>query len=208
MHVVREENHELTNTVTDNPVEEGFNVSDHSRPDPEKVTLTCLVSNTPISRKQQTQSIRSGQYTFKTTSEAAGAIGDTQGYALTFYRDLKAWRDKGEILTVTTTLETYEKMGIERISIPRNVRNYDALEFTISFKKLRIVKNKLTRNVVSKDPRAQQKKSAGAKPTQSASQDQLGKTALGTTENNSPNDKVGATRGFAGGFTSSAGVGQ
>ena len=50
------------------------------------------------------------------------------------------------------------------ISAPRSAKNYDALEFTISFKKIVFVENKLTRSTTT-NPSAQTKGKAGAQTT-------------------------------------------
>ena len=42
------ETHVLENEITDHPVEQGANISDHSRPLPDSFTMECVVSNTPI----------------------------------------------------------------------------------------------------------------------------------------------------------------
>src|SRR4051812_17684204 len=76
MHAVPEEGHELSNTITDHPVEEGFNASDHSRPNPDLVNWKATISNTPLSAAQTTQAVKSGQFQFQTTQQrASGAIG-------------------------------------------------------------------------------------------------------------------------------------
>jgi hypothetical protein len=42
------EQHDATNTVTDHPVEKGANIADHVRPDPDVLSVTGTISNTPI----------------------------------------------------------------------------------------------------------------------------------------------------------------
>src|SRR5215471_12959330 len=55
---VESENHELSNTITDHPVEVGFNPSDHSRPEPRRPTLEVVQSNTPLSGADGTDRAR------------------------------------------------------------------------------------------------------------------------------------------------------
>lgn len=168
MDAVRTETHDLANTITDHPVEEGDNVSDHSRPEPDRVTMTCILTNTPLSTSDQTQKIRRGEYTISSVGQERGAIGDTEGVAMASWKKLKDLRTKGTLVTVATTLGDYTTMGIVSISVPRAAKNYDGLEFTIVFKKVRIVKNKLTQSVKSTDPASQRKKKAGAQATKEA----------------------------------------
>lgn len=166
MHAVVSENHTLTNTITDHPVEEGFNVSDHSRPEPEVIQMDCRISNTPLSSTSATEAVKAGEFTVQTTTaaaDAAGAIGDTDGYAFQQWRKLRDIRDAGTLVKVSTTLGDYDSMGIQSITAPRTAKNYDAVSFSITFKKVRVVQNKLTRTTVAKDPRVQKKKAAGTK---------------------------------------------
>lgn len=165
MHAVVLETHQLSNTVTDHPVEEGFNASDHSRPDPDRVTMDCRISNTPLSSGQATEAVRSGAFTFQTTTaaaDAAGNIGAVDGYAQKCWTDLRKLRDDGTIVKVVTTMGDYDSMAIESISLPRSAKYYDAISFTINFKRVRIVQNKLTRGVKG-PPQVQPKKHAGNK---------------------------------------------
>lgn len=53
--VIENELHESVAEVTDHPVEEGLNVSDHVRPLPDRFSLTGYVSNTPIAPNPFTQ---------------------------------------------------------------------------------------------------------------------------------------------------------
>jgi hypothetical protein len=169
----REEQHDLSNTVTDHPVEEGFNVTDHSRPDPDVVTLSCFVSNTPLSTDQKTRSVQEGTTKFQTTSTSAVEIGDTRGRGAEVFAQLKKLRDNGTLVKVVTTLRTYgvsstEGMMITRLSIPRNSRNFDGLEFSISFKQVRIVRNRSTRQSQPKDKRTSPKQKKGNQTTKTS----------------------------------------
>lgn len=172
MHATVNETHTFSNAITDHPVETGFNVSDHSRPEPEIVQLECRISNTPLSPDQRAQAVKAGEFTIQSTSsQAAGAIGATDGYAYQQWRKLRDLRDAGSLVTVSTTLGDYTSMAIQSITAPRNAKNYDAVAFSITFKRVRVVQNKLTRSVVAKDPRVQKKVSAGVKTPKEAPAD-------------------------------------
>ena len=158
-----DETHTLDSEVTDFEVEEGFNISDHSRAKPTVVTLRCFVSNTPLSMEQMRQAVREGS-----SNETPTEIRAVEGRGNDVYTKLKKLRDNGELVTLTTTLTTYvssdkEGMIIQSLSIPRTSKTYDGLEFAVTFKQVRIVKNKQTRDVQSKDKRTGKKKKTGAK---------------------------------------------
>lgn len=165
-----DESHQLTNTVTDHPVEEGFNVSDHSRPNPDLVTLRCFVSNTPLSTEQKTRAVRQGDIDFNTTAASGVQIGAVDGRGANAYTKLKKLRDEGTLIEVVTTLRTYgvsatEGMMIESITIPRTRENFDGLEFSINLKQIRIVKNRQTTDQKQKEKNTRKEKKEGQKTT-------------------------------------------
>ena len=136
--------------------------------------MTFLISNTPINDQQATQAIQSGGFTFQTTEAfAAGAIGATDGYAQGEWAKLKKLREDGTIVTVATTLGTYTSMAIMSITAPRNSKLYDAIQFSITFKLVVVVQNKLTRGVQSTDTRVGKKKSAGNKTQKDTTQQDI-----------------------------------
>lgn len=170
-----EETHTLTNTVTDHPVESGFNISDHSRPDPDQVTLRCFVSNTPASEVQMQNAINSGaQAAASTTTQQPIAAVD--GYGALVYAKLKQLRGSGQLVQVVTAIETYGVssnggMTITGITIPRTKENYDGLEFSITLKQIRVVQNRSTTDTKQKTKKARPKINNGSKPTTPATSD-------------------------------------
>lgn len=196
MDVVEEENHDLSNTLTDHPVEQGGDVTDHIRQDPDVITLRCFISNTPLSRDQQTRAIKRGDITVTTSAEERGKVG-ADGLALGGWKKLRKLRDEGIIVTVSTTLGDYTSMAVKSISAPRNATNYDGLEFTITFRKIVIVRNKLTRNVKSSDPSTQRKAKAGAQTTKDAGSNKPTSFGFSFADEmtNSPNNDAAGTAG-------------
>lgn len=157
------EQHQLSSTITDHPVEDGADISDHSRPDPETVTLECVISNTPLT-SGSSRTVTSGSQSFTTTAAAR----DPQR-AQAAYTALQKLRTGGKLVTVVTSLRSYESMAIQSISIPRDAKTADALKFAITLKQVRIVKNKLTRTVTARDTRAQPAKATGNQVPKSTS---------------------------------------
>jgi hypothetical protein len=163
-----DESHSLTNTLTDHPVEEGYNITDHSRPDPDVVTLRCFISNTPLNQEQQTRTIREGSATFETTAANGVRIGAVDGRGPQAFTKLKKLRDEGTLTKVLTTLKTYESnatqgMAIQSLQVSRTVQNYDGLEFVVTLKQVRIVRNSSARDVRPNDKRTEKKKKGGSK---------------------------------------------
>lgn len=154
-----EESHTMSNQVTDHPVEEGSNISDHSRPEPDRVQLRCFVSNTPFSDGQVKTAVRAGSISWETTAPEA-----TENRGQNALLALMKMRDEGALITVVTNLKTYavsenEGMMIESITVPVTKDNFDGLEFTMSLKAVRIVK---TKTVKATDKRVRPKKKKGS----------------------------------------------
>lgn len=164
-----DETHQLVSTITDHPVEEGFNVTDHSRPEPDRVTLRCFVSNTPLSLEQASRSVRQGNVDFTTSAAQAArlSVSGVDGRGKATFDQLERMRVKGELLKVVTTLRTYAKsdsegMMIESLNIPRTRENYDGLEWTMMLKRVRIVRN-ASSTQKNTDKRTRKKKKQGQK---------------------------------------------
>lgn len=158
------EQHTLASDVTQFPRERGKDVGDHVRPKRAVVQLECIVSNAPIDVTQRERVSDASGVTFNST-----AVDDTSGvagYAQSAYQELKRLRLSKTTLTVVTSLETYEDMVIENLSIPVSSRTGDALVFTVNLVELETVDLKTTTLTV--ETRAKPKLKAGPqtpKPT-------------------------------------------
>lgn len=164
------ESHTGRVAVTDHPVEDGFNISDHARPEPDRLTIEGLVSNTPLSRTQEKRIVKSMGISLETTSTADQKQG-TAGYAEAAFAKLRELKENATLVKILTHIRVYDSMVLEDLNIPRDRSTGDALRFTASFKQVRVVKNKATQKVVSKEPKAQPKVKTGKqtpKPTDEA----------------------------------------
>lgn len=110
------ENHAMTATVTRFPVEGGVIVSDHIVNDPEKITLECFISNTPMS-------------------------GEPDNFAQNAFDQLNIMFQAKELLDVVTQYKIYTDMAITDISVPRNNRTGQAIIFTVDLVKIRKVQS-------------------------------------------------------------------
>jgi len=155
--VLTDETHTLTNTVTDHPVEVGSNISDHSRPEPQKPVLKCIVSNTPLPGAKTRGTV------------VSDVVGASRSQAV--WNRLEQLHNTPALVTAYTSLKVYDSMAIESVSVPRNARNANGLEFTVSLKRIRLVKNKQTTVVVASDTRAQPPKKTGTQQAQQPDQE-------------------------------------
>jgi hypothetical protein len=121
-----EEVHGLEAMITEHPVEEGINISDHIRRLPYTLEISGIVTNTPIVNleKEDPQSPN----TLDTSSPA-------DRVALS-YSELNEMLSNGTIVDAITSLATYSNMVIQNRTITRNAENGNVLNVTISLREL------------------------------------------------------------------------
>ena len=113
-----EEEHKASVDITDHPVEDGSTMSDHRLQKPREFTLTAIVTNTPPT------------------------LGAFFRYDNVATRDVDTWTllntltKHKSLLTVKTTLDTYENMVIKDMSVPRTAALGNSLEVTITFREI------------------------------------------------------------------------
>ncbi len=138
--------------VTDYPVEQGANVSDNIRSRPLRITIDCVVSDTPLTSMEVIRSALA--------PAGAGGGGLPSDDGLT---KMLAIRDAREPVTVITTLRRYENMALESLTIPRSKDTGDALRFRAVFKQIRFVTNARTTVRVA-TPKSRKRVNRGSKP--------------------------------------------
>lgn len=146
--------------ATKHPVERGAKITDHLRPEPDVVTIDGLVSDTPVSRSQQTRAVQAAGGTLQTTATQPALFG-VPGYAKEALAKLIAIKDGGILVTLATELRTYTDMAITSLEIPRDATVGESLRFTAVFEKIVIVESKVTQLRPATDPRANAKSRRG-----------------------------------------------
>ena len=110
------EQHDSENEITQFPVEVGSDIADHIRPQPDRITINGIVTNTPIV-------FLAGVTTSPTRAEEA-------------YSKIKDLRDNGDLISVVTSLRQYANMAIESFSTLRDVVNGNVLNATITLREV------------------------------------------------------------------------
>ena len=106
------EGHTATSRSTLQPVERGSSISDHIVNDPEIITITGFISDTPITGGQSNNS----QLAFDV---------------------LYSIRDRKDTVSVVTNFRVYQNMALTSIDIPRRQNVGQAIEFTVELTKIR-----------------------------------------------------------------------
>ena len=162
------ETHTATSTVTEHPVESGAKITDHIRPDPVQLSITGIVSDTPIGSRQVQRSIAVGGASVQVTQQEPPT--STTGYGRAAWAKLDAIRTAAKPVKVVTRDKTYENMALVSLSVPKESKTGGALYFTAQFKQIRIVYNRTTKVVVAKATKSHKKQDTGKQPTAAVEQ--------------------------------------
>jgi hypothetical protein len=109
------EQHRRESDITDCPIEQGANISDHVRPKPIIVQMLGIVSQTPIP--------------FDISVPSITRVEDARTKIL-------KWRDKGVMLNLFTFREYYAQMVIQAIEEDIDFTNANDFEATLVFKQI------------------------------------------------------------------------
>lgn len=115
-----EETHVSENEVTKFPVEQGVDITDHVRKQPDRVTITGIVTDTPILSLAPT----------RTTNLSTARSIDAYGKALYMLAE-------AQLISVVTSLNTYSNMVIESLEVPRDSKRGHAVEMTLSLREVK-----------------------------------------------------------------------
>lgn len=141
------ETHRGRNTITRQPVEQGVDITDHVRPEPDELMLETLTTNSPI------------------TIDDIAAADST--YAQETYQQLLQLKNDATFLTVSTGIRDYQNMIISSLDVDRDKLTGQVLSAKIGFQSVLVVSSQTV--PAPAKPAGATKKHAGAKPAVAAS---------------------------------------
>ena len=127
--VTLDEAHEWLNDVVTNPVEIGSPIADHIQQQPDKLTITGMISDSPITDSIVSQLNSIGDSEFGTRAQTAFDL-------------LRALMASKKLVTVYTRYRIYTDMALASINIPRSAGLGEAIQFTAQFTHVRMVETK------------------------------------------------------------------
>ncbi len=151
----RAEEHSFKAKATQHEVEDGGNISDHVIKGGKTVVIQGVISDDPISITAAAVGSLAG-ITGSLIPGLGGAVAT--GVVAKLGSELisngsKPSKDALDIfeiiyggdipVMITTSIKTYTNMIMESLTIPRNARNANSLEFSASFKEIRIIESKV-----------------------------------------------------------------
>lgn len=143
--VTTSEGHEGTTTITEHPVEDGPNVSDHARSEAERITIEAFISNKPLWSNLSIKEIREDGWAYqsvkleipdKPSSFTPTPGGVTQAIVNAVNSFMNPQPDKATILKARAPRnrprEAYEKIEEARlkhrlIRVETSLREYDSM---------------------------------------------------------------------------------
>lgn len=152
------ESHSRRNRVTNFPVEEGADITDHISLLPIEFNMEGHITNTPVSFGPANTGI-------------VLSVGNNQSRVAAAYELLKEIFDSRALVTVVSGLEVYTEMAFVSLDIPRSARTGEVLNFSASFKKVRIVTSEtvlIPKAAKSASDKAATKVDAGQNSTKAA----------------------------------------
>ena len=162
------EEHKFESEVTEFPVESGGSISDNIRPKPIQVTITGVITDTPLDSNATNKPIVLPDSLSETGLGAAIDLISPVGGAIKYlrseqaYQYLKSIYDKGETVDIRTSLATFNNMALESLSVPRSKETTGGITFTADFKQIKQVVNRRLRTAIRNGTG---KKKRGLKPT-------------------------------------------
>ena len=129
------ETHEIQNDISQFPIEDGGNISDHFQRNPRRITIEGFVTNTPVKL-----------FGVLDLSGFTSPFEDNVQMALEYLEKISG-RPKNidqsypdpELVTIVTGLKVYQNMMIERLTIPRDRTTGQALRFLCELVEVRTV---------------------------------------------------------------------
>lgn len=155
------ETHTKRVEATTHPVERGAKITDHLRPEPSEIVIEGLVSNTPVGRGAAVRAVEFAGTGNMFMSAGVEASFATPGYAEEAFAKLRDIAERGELVTVVTSLTTYTDMAIVSLDVPRDRSTGDAIRFSCTLRQIVLVENKVTAVRPQTDPRANKKAKLG-----------------------------------------------
>lgn len=131
------ETHESAVQVTQNPVENGVDITDHVQVLPRKLQIEGAISDTPISFLSGVRSVLSGAFNLLTT----GDFGKSS--TATAYDTLRNILNTKEIVEIATGFDLYENMIMTSLRVPRDANSGSVMRFIATFQEVVTVSSSL-----------------------------------------------------------------
>ncbi len=153
---VTTEAHEWTAELSEHALEDGATIADHKRINPKRITIECLVTNTPLDQPPNSGYGRE-------SSTIVARIGSEGAQVLQFETEfdriadvtntLERLLNESTAVTVSTRIKTYDSCQIIGVTAPRKSEDGDSISFNITIVEFRIAVSRETSDLLPREPR-------------------------------------------------------
>lgn len=139
------ENYSFSNNVTEIPVEEGDTITDNISENPDEIEIEGFIGNVEF--------VSSDKVDDESLLSMTQAVPDKKKRIRSAYQELLRLKRAKQPVNLVTGLDTYTDMVITDLSIPRDVETGADLHFTMTFRKLPIIRSETVELSVSNAPK-------------------------------------------------------
>ncbi len=131
------EAHTNSVTMTTNPIESGASVTDHAVIEPKQLSITAIVSDTPIGLASLGEIIDQVTHNYGTSTEQNITRGSVA------YNDMVTLMEQRELLEVQTELKLYQNMLITSLSTAQDKNTSRAVNMAIELREALITESEI-----------------------------------------------------------------
>lgn len=160
------ERHSDQLTITDHPVEEGANVSDHAQKEPPVLELNGIISNQPI------------LLNVVDDLQPSVAGGSPDNRAQDAYDEFIRLQESASLLQIATEVRDYEDMMIASIAVQRDKDTRNILDIGLTLRKFRVATVESVEAPEPVEPVHRGRRQQGRKQTKAARPEVQEKTSV------------------------------
>jgi len=159
------ERHNFRNDVTNYPVEEGFDISDHIRQEPEEINISGFITNTPINLDRAGEVLYREDYSNNIQLAFNELLSISGRRVVDAEQGTTIQTKDAELVDVVTILQVYTSMVVTDLQFPVRRDGGNSQRFRITLKKLNRVRSDITvvQNISDLGGKAANAKEQGAK---------------------------------------------
>ena len=141
-----QETQTFTSEVTEHPVEQGADITDHVRPKPIELRIQGIITETPLDDSLIMAAAKAvpGLGLLASSAFTLNSMLSNSGVVRGAFNSLRAIRDSGQPITVSTKYRSYSSMVITELAFTRDQHTGDAMAISLSLREVLTVSSAVT----------------------------------------------------------------
>lgn len=148
------EQHSVTTRFTEHAIEDGSVVTDHVRPELDRLSISVLVTDTPTGAFADDVN----GATIDAASGATNLFTEEVARVESIYEQLRTLSRSGIVLDVATSLRNYGSMVITEMATPRNSENSHSISLDVNLREVEFATLEIEQGRIPVSPRANRQK--------------------------------------------------